>query len=81
MIIIQIHRTRYDMLAQKRLVTITLDIMCYDDLDIEDINWKELLKLEPGEEVHCKIQDHDIDWQCASLNIGTVLLFSISNRY
>ena len=50
------------MLAQKRLVTITLDIMCYDDLDIEDINWKELLKLEPGEEVHCKIQDHDIDW-------------------
>ena len=50
------------MLAQKRLVTVTLDIMCYDDLDIEDINWKELLKLEPNEDVHCKIQDHDIDW-------------------
>ena len=50
------------MLAQKRLVTVTLDIMCYDDLDIEDINWKELLQLEPNEDVHCKIQDHDIDW-------------------
>jgi len=50
------------MLAQKRLVTVTLDIMCYDDLDIEDINWKELLQLEPNEDVHCKIKDHDIDW-------------------
>ena len=50
------------MLTQKRLVTVTLDIMCYDDLDIENINWKELLQLEPNEDVHCKIQDHDIDW-------------------
>ena len=50
------------MLAQKRIVQVTLDIMCYDDLDLEHINWHELLQLEPGEDVHCKVQDLDIDW-------------------
>ena len=50
------------MIAQKRLVTITLDIMCYDDLDLDDINWREILDLEPAEDVHCKIQEHDLDW-------------------
>ena len=50
------------MITQKRLVTVTLDIMCYDDLDLDHINWKELLQLEPNEDVHCKIQEHDIDW-------------------
>lgn len=50
------------MLAQKRLVTVTLDIECYDDLDIEDINWKELLKLEPGENVHSKVQEFEPSW-------------------
>ncbi len=34
------------MIAQKRLVRVTLDIMCYDDLDLEDINWREVLQLE-----------------------------------
>jgi hypothetical protein len=50
------------MLAQKRIVQVTLDIMCYDDLDLDDINWRELLQLEPGEDVHCKVQEFDIDW-------------------
>ena len=50
------------MLTQKRLVTVTLDIMCYDDLDLDKINWRDVLDLEPNEDVHCKIQDHDIDW-------------------
>ena len=50
------------MLAQKRLVTVTLDIMCYDDLDLDNITWRDVLDLEPNEEVHCKIQEHDIDW-------------------
>ena len=31
------------MIAHKRLVSVTLDIMCYDDLDVEHIDWKELL--------------------------------------
>jgi hypothetical protein len=50
------------MLAHKRLVTVTLDIMCYDDLHLEDVNWKELLELEPGEDIHCRIKEHEIDW-------------------
>ena len=54
------HSTR--MLAQKRLVTVTLDIMCYDDLELEDINWNDILELQPGEQVECKIQERDINW-------------------
>ena len=50
------------MLAQKRLVTVTLDIMCYDDLDLDNINWRDVLDLEPSEDVNCKIQEYDIDW-------------------
>ncbi len=47
------------MLAQKRIVQVTLDIMCYDDLDLENINWREVLDLEPGEDLHCRIQEFD----------------------
>ena len=47
------------MIAQKRLVRVTLDIMCYDDLDIENIDWKDLLDLEGDEEVHSSIKDYD----------------------
>jgi len=54
------HSTR--MLAHKRLVTVTLDIMCYDDLELEDINWNDILELQPGEQVESKIQERDIDW-------------------
>ena len=50
------------MLAQKRLVTVTLDIMCYDDLDLDHLDWRDILQLEPNEDVHCRIQEHDIDW-------------------
>ena len=46
------------MLAQKRLVRVTLDIMCYDDLDVEDLDWKELLELQGDEEVHSSIKDY-----------------------
>ena len=47
------------MIAQKRLVRVTLDIMCYDDLDIEDLNWKEILELQGDEEVYSSIKDYD----------------------
>jgi len=47
------------MIAQKRLLTITLDIMCYDDLDIENINWKEVLQLEGDEDLQCSIKEYD----------------------
>jgi hypothetical protein len=45
----------------KRLVRVTLDIMCYDDLDLEDINWRRVLELEGDESVDYKIQDINLD--------------------
>jgi hypothetical protein len=48
------------MIAQKRLVQVTLDIMCYDDLDVENMDWKELLELEGDEQVlHCSTKEYD----------------------
>jgi hypothetical protein len=47
------------MIAQKRLVRVTLDIMCYDDLDLENMDWKELLDLEGDEEVHSSVKEID----------------------
>ena len=51
-------RTRLMYTAQKRLVRVTLDITCYDDLDVEDLNWRELLQLEGDEEVDISIRDY-----------------------
>lgn len=57
----------------KRVVRITLDLMCYDDLELEDINWREILHLEGDEDVNVSIKDYsDIFW-CASLKIGLIL--------
>jgi hypothetical protein len=47
------------MIAHKRLIHITLDIECYDDLDVENLDWRELLDLEPGEDIHCRIKEFD----------------------
>ena len=47
------------MIAQKRLVRVTLDIMCYDDLDVEHMDWKELLELEGDEEVYATTKEID----------------------
>ena len=46
------------MLAQKRLVRVTLDITCYDDLDVEDMDWKEILELQGDEEVYATVKDY-----------------------
>ena len=42
----------------KRLMRITLDVMCYDDLELEDLNWKDLLQLEGDEDVDISIKDY-----------------------
>ena len=47
------------MIAQKQRVRVILDIECYDDLNLEDINWREVLQLEGGEEVHSTIKEFD----------------------
>lgn len=48
------------MIAHKRLVRVTLDVECYDDLDLEDINWRQILELEGNEDVDVSIKEVDI---------------------
>lgn len=45
--------------VQKRHVRVTLDIMCYDDLDLEDFNWRRILELEGDEDVDVSIREYD----------------------
>ena len=45
------------MYAQKRIVSVTLDIECYDDLELEDINWNDILDLEGDEKVNVTIKE------------------------
>ena len=45
-------------IAHKKLVRVTLDITCYDDLRLEDMNWHELLQLEGDEDVDYDIKDY-----------------------
>jgi hypothetical protein len=47
------------MIAQKRRVLVTLEIECYDDLNVEDLDWKEILELEGDEEVHSTVKEFD----------------------
>lgn len=63
------------MIVQKRKVSITLYVECYDDLDLEDLNWRELLDLQGDEEVYANIKDLDPFWSCDSLITGTVLWY------
>jgi len=54
------------MLAQKRRVSVTLDVECYDDLYLQevlaDLDWKELLDLEGDENVDITIKERDVAW-------------------
>jgi len=45
----------------KRLVTITLNVMCYDDLDLQDLNWRDLLDLQGDEEVNTNIKEFEVE--------------------
>ncbi len=44
----------------KHLIRVTLDIDCYDDLDLQDINWRQILELEGDEDVDVSIKEVDI---------------------
>lgn len=45
------------MIAQKRLVRVILDLECYDDLDVENLDWNDMLDLDGDESVHVTIKD------------------------
>ena len=46
------------MIAHKRRVRITLDVECYDDYPLEDLDWRDLLSLEGDEDVDVNIKDY-----------------------
>ncbi len=46
-----INPTRHMYTPTKRTVSITLDVECYDDLNLEDYDWREVLGLEGDENV------------------------------
>ena len=50
------------MLAQKRRVRVTLDIECYDDLELESFDWNDILSLEGDENVDINIEEEDFNW-------------------
>jgi hypothetical protein len=45
------------MYVHKRIISVTLDIECYDDLNLEDINWNDILGLEGDENVDISIRE------------------------
>jgi len=45
------------MYAQKRIVSVTLDIECYEDLDLKRNNWSDVLGLEGDENIDISIKD------------------------
>lgn len=53
------------MIARKHLIRVTLDIECYDDLYLEDLDWQDLLELEGDESVDVNIQQLADAYQCA----------------
>jgi len=45
------------MYAHKRIISVTLDIECYDDLNLKDIDWNDILELEGDEKVDISIRE------------------------
>ncbi len=45
------------MYATKRTVRVTLDIECYDDLELESYDWNEVLGLEGDERVQVSTEN------------------------
>ena len=44
----------------KRTVRVTLDIECYDDLDLESYEWNDILGLEGDEKVYVSTKEVDV---------------------
>jgi len=45
------------MYARKRIVSVTLDIECYEDLDLKTLDWREILDLQGDENVDVSIKE------------------------
>ena len=45
------------MYAHKRIASVTLDIECYEDLELEQLDWREVLDLQGDETVDVTIRE------------------------
>ena len=50
------------MYATKKSVRVTLDIECYDDLELESYDWNEVLGLEGDESVQVSMEEPVEPW-------------------
>ena len=50
--------SRHMLTHTKRLIRVTLDIECYEDLDLENIEWNDVLGLEGDEDVDVRVTDY-----------------------
>ena len=46
--------------STKRTIRVTLDIECYDDLELESYDWNEVLGLEGDENVHVSMEEIEL---------------------
>ena len=44
----------------KRTIRVTLDVECYDDLELENYDWNEVLGLEGDESVHVSMEEIEL---------------------
>ena len=44
----------------KRTIRVTLDVECYDDLELENYDWNEVLGLEGDESVHVNMEEIEL---------------------
>ena len=44
-------------LMHRRCYTVTLDIECWDDLKVDNIDWAKAINLFPDEYIHSSVQE------------------------
>ena len=47
---------------KKKQLQITLDLECYEDLNVNDIDWRKVLRLEGDECVYCNIKEIEYNY-------------------
>ena len=56
------HETLMYTQTRKHTVSVTLDIECYDDLDLKNIDWSDILGLEGDENVYVTTKESGEDY-------------------
>jgi len=50
------------MYPNKKQLQITLDLECYEDLNVDDIDWRKVLRLEGDETVYYNIKEIEYNY-------------------